>query len=459
HDGPFYNNAFLDLVVDNLGLTMIRNNFYPDFEPQNENGDPHSLDMQAFNYSGKFMTRQRDWLIALKNKAAASGEPMRFTAAYWTPPAWMKTNGDEIGGSLREDMYDKFAEYAVATVRAYKQQCDIDLYALSLENEPRTVHPWESCVYTATEYRDLVALAGPRLHAESADLKLFGAEDGLRFFGTFEGALMADTLTRRQMHALAVHDYYGGDHPTPTAEAKSMYRRAAGLCAGVGKPLWMTETSGYDDSWDDCMLLAENMLVGLKYGKLSAWMWWQLGNEGPASVYELTNRGVPTRRLYIVKHFSRYIRPGAVGIDCESSDTLVAAVAFHHPDRHTLTVVLVNTAGSAITVDVSAQGLTEVTAYRSTADRDCADIGTVQAASVRLPARSVTTLVAADWTPSTATLPMIGAAPRPALSSASTRAYDLRGRHASRNGHGAHPAAGLTVIAGPRGVRPRLLLR
>lgn len=450
HSGPFYNDAFLDLVVDSIGLTMNRNQFYPDFEETNENGNPDVLDMQKFNYNGKFMQRQKDWLIALKNKAAESGEPMRFTVAYWTPPAWMKTNNALIDGSLRADMYDEFVEFTEATVRAYREQCGIELYALSLENEPRTPHPWESCVYTATEYRDLVRMAGPHLHSLFPDLKLFGAEDGLRFFGTFEGTLMADSLARAHMHALAVHDYYGGDQPTPTDEAERMYATTANRCASVGKPLWMTETSGYSETWDDCLLLATNTLVALKVGKVSAWMWWSLGNEGPASIYEITNRGEPARKAYIVKHFARYIRPGAVGVDCESSDSLLRAVAFHHEANRTLTVVLVNNLSQTLSARIEADGVTQLSAYTSDATRTCAPSGSVSASSVSLAPRSVVTLVAHDWSPVATARPLRAAHTVRRQTAAGTgAAYDLRGCRL----RSARSTAGLVVRDG---VGPRL---
>ena len=53
----------------------------------------------------------------------------------------------------------------------------------------------------------------------------------------------------------------------------------------MGKPQWMTETSGYQDAWNGtpgAFSLGLDMMSGLNNGNMSGWVWWQ-GSENPGS--------------------------------------------------------------------------------------------------------------------------------------------------------------------------------
>ncbi len=402
--GPFYNNDFLNLVVDDLGMTMNRNEFYPDYEPTNDNGDPNTLG--SFNTNGIFVNKQKGWINALKAKADQSGEPIRFIATYWSPPAWMKVNNSEVGGNaatniLKTGVEAELGELGVATVKAYKDQCNIDLYALSMQNEPAFDEPYNSCVYDATRYRDVFKVFGPRVHGTYPDVKLFGAEHMLAHWGTFEGQLFQDPLAREHIGAFAVHGYSDGVHPTPTSSAVLKWQQAARNVDPSGKGLWMTETSGYSDSWTDAFHLAEMIYAGLRHGHMSAWVWWQLSENTTNSVYVFMYNGNPTKRYYVHKQYARYVRPDAVMIGAPvSGDDLVFAAAFYHAQQHTLAIVLLNANSASRTVTLSGSDLPSFQSYRTSSSENCVSAGAVTT-SVTLPASSITTLYGTGYNPST----------------------------------------------------------
>jgi len=259
--GPFYNTNWLTLVIDDLGLTMTRNEYYP---PEDNNWN-----------------KQTDFLQTMKNKAQASGEPLNFIATFWTPPGYMKDNNATTGGGhLKADMRDDLGNYAVEAITRYKN-IGIDLYALSLQNESAYEEPYNSCVYTNNEYRDMLKVAGPIVHNAFPNVKLFGAEHMLINFGYFEGTIALDPLAIQHLDVVASHGYSDGVNPTPTSTAAGYWKRVADFCAGKngsswstmgGKkmPAWMTETSGYFDNWNDAFRLAQDIYTALKYGKASA---------------------------------------------------------------------------------------------------------------------------------------------------------------------------------------------
>jgi len=432
-NGPFYNAAFLNLLVDDIGMTMDRKDFYPDYEPTNDNADPNALG--TFNTSGIFVNKQKGWIDALKGKADASGEPIRFIATYWTPPKWLKQNQAETGLAANNKLYQTAAafaelgEYGVATIKAYKDQCDVDLYALSMQNEPAFDEPYNSCVYTPVEYLNAFKVFGPRVHATYPNVKLFGAEHMLANWGEFEGQLFADATARGHIDAFAVHGYGDGVHPTPTSAAVQKWKLASQNVFPTGKGLWMTETSGYADDWNGAFQVAEAIYAGLRHGKMGAWVWWQLSESGGSNVYAMMANGQPGKRYYVHKQYARYIRPDAVMIGAPvTGDDLVFAAAFHHRQNQTLSIVLINSNSASRTITLSGTSLPTFQAYRTSSGENTASVGPVTT-SVTLTGSSITTLYGTGYDPVTPVVdPSTGRVNRAGLAArGDARVYTLNG--------------------------------
>jgi O-glycosyl hydrolase len=379
-NGPFYNQAFLDRIIDDLGLTIIRNEYYPPGDNQCN------------------LAKQAPYLQAMKQKAAASGEPLKFIATFWTPPAAFKDNNSiKEGGRLLPDNYAALGKYAVSAIAAYKD-IGIDLYALSLQNEPNFKEPYNSCVYNRGEYRDMLKAAGPVIKTSFPNVKLFGAEHMVWALEwpdiSYEGAIIKDPDAVKQMDIWACHGY-GNDGKTPSASSKESHQWMAACknLAGTGKPLWMTETSGYKENWKDAMQLAQSIYAALKYGRISAWVWWQISEKGLGQ-YVLTDLGKPGKRYYVSKNYYRYIRPGAVMVDVNNGDESILVTGFTHAGNKTMTLVVINTNEQPKNITLSGEGLpSKFTLYRTSSSEDCADVGAASSSdAILLPGRSVTTL-------------------------------------------------------------------
>ena len=392
--GPFYSTAFLNSVVDDLGMTLSRNNF-------------HAYDMTVYT------NKQKAFFTALKDKAAASNEPMRFIQTVWSPPiAWKANNNvsegpDPTKNYLMPEYYDDYsnfcADYIATTL---KNDCGIDLYAFSLQNEPAFNEPYESCKYTATTYNDLLKVAGPIFNSKCPNVKLFGPED-MGSAGTtagWTGVIFNDPVTVNYLDVLAVHGYSDGVNAA-TGDAtgwSQMYANAN----SKRKQLWMTETSGYSDTWAGsagAFDLGRALFLALKYGKISAWTWWQLCENSTSSVYALmlNGNGTPTKRYYVSKNFYRYIRPGAIQIESSCADKDVYVVAFKNSGvsawsavKPELTIVLLNNASSSKTISLSGRSVpATMKAYRTSSSENCAALTDVSTSSITLPAQTITTLV------------------------------------------------------------------
>ena len=102
---------------------------------------------------------------------------MRLFAAPWSPPAWMK-NSNQMNGSstpcLRNDtrVYTAWALYFHKWLSVYRS-FGVELWGLSIQNEPENNPPWEGCIYDATgQVRFLLDYLWPTLNTTFSHLQL-----------------------------------------------------------------------------------------------------------------------------------------------------------------------------------------------------------------------------------------------------------------------------------------------
>jgi hypothetical protein len=170
----------------------------------------------------------------------------------------------------------------------------------------------------------------------------------------------------------------------------------------MNKPQWMTETSGYDDSWTadpGAFSLALDIMSGLNNGNITGWVFWQ-GSENPGNSaigeFVLMNGLVKGKKYYASKQFYRYIRPGAVRVAASSTKANVFVSAYQHASNGTHTVILINNATTAQSVTVGGAGMpANFTIFRTSSTDNCINAGTYSTGtSISLPAKSVVTLQA-----------------------------------------------------------------
>ncbi|MCP5520476.1 MAG: glycosyl hydrolase [Verrucomicrobiales bacterium] len=100
--------------------------------------------------------RDRAYVLPILKAAQRLNPQLRFFASPWTPPPWMKTNGQYGGGFLRPECYPQFAEYLARFIEAYRRE-GIEIHALTLQNEPEFgPEPYPSCLWTAEQQRDFI---------------------------------------------------------------------------------------------------------------------------------------------------------------------------------------------------------------------------------------------------------------------------------------------------------------
>lgn len=451
--------SYVEFLHDDVGFTMFRVQVPYDFEITNDNGDPNSLNMDGFNYNSDGYKRWNEAIVASK-----SYDDIRVIASVWTPPPWMKDNNEpNNGGHLLPSMREELAEFLVGYYRAVQRDCGVDLYAISIQNESAFEEWYVSCVYTSEEYRDALKVVGARFEAEGIDCLLFGAEDMLHNIARnpYFGYINVDPVAKGYLDVAAVHGYSDGINPLPSSTGAQEWGRLGQVASGLGVKAWMTETSGFSESWGSAMQIASNIAMAMRYADLSAWTFWSdAENDGMPSEFALLSNFQHTQRSYASKMFYRYVRPGSVRIGCDLVTEDALGVAVHHPVDQTFTMVIVNN-GLATSVELTGGDLpAQLTKYTSTSTKHCVDEGSVASGgSISIDGSSVTTLVGEGYNPAivAAVQPQRN---RPAVGRMAPGGmhYTLDGRMVGQNSQISPPASGI-VVTRTAGATARFMVR
>jgi glucuronoarabinoxylan endo-1,4-beta-xylanase len=419
----FYNTAWLDRVIGDLGISIWRNELYPHIPPTS-NTTPNQ---------DAYWDKVRPTAQALKAKADQFGVNLKIVLTVWSPPGsykwWSQFSwpgdaaaqrgpsgegdywSEKNGGTLNPNRYSQYATWLVQGVQMYKD-AGLNVYALSPQNEPAFAQTFNSCTYTTFWYKDMINAVIPTVKAAHPGLKIFGSENMLEMEGAsnnypwfYTQALKDNAAATSNIDILAYHGYSDGVNPSSGSNLASYWTNTLQQFAQpMGKKQWMTETSGYLDSWEGsggtpgAFNLALDMFSALYYGNVSGWVWWQ-GSDTNATTNEFALfSNTIGKKYYVSKQFYRYVRPDAVRVFSSTTDANIYAVAFRNSRINTSTIVLMNANTASRTINLSTTGSGWPTSYEmfvSSPTQNCVSTGTVSSSSViTLPARSVVTLQA-----------------------------------------------------------------
>lgn len=234
-------NAVLELLFgkDGLGYSVGRVPINScDFSVASYSFDDHADDFSLEKFDLKVehdvMTGMVELLLQAERtlKDAWLGDKLNVMASPWSPPAWMKkTTWKDPPGSesavnmtgsaepncLREgtgptSRYAKsWALYFSKFLTAYKAW-GIELFAVTVQNEPEFPAPWEACAYNPSNQADFIANhLGPTLERDHPDVKLLifdHNKDHAVKWG--ELILNKDNPASKFVDGTAIHWYAGG---------------------------------------------------------------------------------------------------------------------------------------------------------------------------------------------------------------------------------------------------------
>jgi glucosylceramidase len=321
----------------------------------------------------------RDDLIPLiLDAAAVEGADFRIIASPWTAPPWMKDNNDWNGGSLLLEYYDTWALFFCKYIEEYERS-GIPIWAVTTLNEPLgNAEQWESMIFTPAQMGRFVKNSlGPKFTEEDIDARILIYDQNRDHLEEWANGILGDPEAAKYVWGTAVH-WYSSTYEWYPEELTRIHERFSGKklmhtegCIDSEVPVWRDDDWywrpeatdwGYDWASEEERRFHPRYVPVYRYARdiigglnsyLTGWIDWNivLDDTGgpnhaenwciaPVIARPETDEAYYTPLYYVMRHFSRYIRPGAVRIGVENGITGLMVTAARNPDRSIIVEIL-----------------------------------------------------------------------------------------------------------------------
>lgn len=411
---PFRENATYDdrfvKKVGETGSSYTRNADYA------ASTNPDGTKTYTLNWNNWDLAATRNLISKIKAKGSDYGVSRIFSTP-WTPPNnavsnWKvqsglnslvdPANAPERGGMLAMAHYADYADLLADYANGFAANMGMELYGLSLQNEPNWVCSYESADWTASQFHDFTAVLQAEFSKKqvSPGLKVIAPEDP-NFKEDLILPTLADSATASRIDIVAAHQY-----EVNAANALSYQPPVFSTTHAQGKRLWMTEwsTAAFTDNSghelftiDPALVLARVIHLDLVCSQANAFMYWWCS-------LLVDGSGTPAPQLGVLGQYSRIIRPGWFRVEAVADplgNGKVLVSAFRNPGSTEIALVAINLDTASHHIGFTLDGgkvFAGIQGYRTAAGALMAalDGGASQAeggSSLKriLPARSVST--------------------------------------------------------------------
>jgi len=336
------------------------------------------------------------WTPELTNAQGAQALGAIIFATPWTPPASMKSNDSTIGGSLNVSSYADYANYLKAFVNYATNSMGLNLYAVSVQNEPDYNAPYVSCLWTGAQLDTWVAGYGSVLTTGANPVKLMMPESE-SFYTNESDPALNDPAAAANISIIGGH-LYGSPVTAPF-----YYTNAE----NKGKDVWMTEhflvpvSNGTVTAMPDAIAMAEEIHNSMTVADYNAYVWWEGPNTNPnisPQEHLITSSAVPTYFGLAMAQFSRFVRPGYYRYNATATPVSGVYLSAYSGNGRQV-IVVINSTSSAVTLPIliANQAVTSMTPYQTTSSSSVSQLSPVTVTnhqfSASLPAMSITTYV------------------------------------------------------------------
>jgi glucosylceramidase len=282
-------------------------------------------------------------VIPVLKEILAIQPSIKILGSPWSAPAWMKTNGNLKGGSLKPENYQTYAQYFVKYLHVMQAE-GIKIDAITIQNEPLNPKNTPSMVMQPEEQATFIKQAlGPDFRKAGVQTKIFLYDHNCDR-PDYPLTVLNDPEARQYVDGSAFH-LYGGEI-TALTKVYDAY---------PSKNLYFTEQMVVDRKRDSQLNVAspvQRLIVGATRNWSRNVLLWNLAadpqfgphtDNGGCPVCEgaiTLNGNTVTRNVayYVVAHAAKFVRPGSVRIESNLLETL-PNVAFKTSDRKRVLIV------------------------------------------------------------------------------------------------------------------------
>ncbi|WP_432644001.1 carbohydrate-binding protein [Paenibacillus pabuli] len=331
---------------------------------------------------------RNNWYREVATAKRAIEQGALVFASPWNPPSDMvetfNRNGDTNAKRLKYDKYAAYAQHLNDFV-TYMKNNGVDLYAISVQNEPDYAHDW-------TWWTPQEMLRFMKENAGSIQNTKVMAPESFQYLKNMSDPILNDPQALANMDILGAHTYgtQFKDFAYPLFKQK-----------GAGKELWMTEVyypnsdNNSSDRWPEALDVSYHMHNAMVEGDFQAYVWWYIRRQyGP-----MNEDGTISKRGYNMAHFSKFVRPGYYRVDATKNPDTNTFVSAYKGDNKVV-IVAINRGTSAASQKFVLQNgnASTVSSWVTDSSRNLATGAPITVSSgsftAQLPAQSVTTFVA-----------------------------------------------------------------
>ena len=307
------------------------------------------VDLAHFNLSQDTLH-----LIPVLKEILKISPKIKILGSPWSPPVWMKDNGDTRGGSLLEKYYPVYANYFVKYIKAMGDN-GIPIDAITIQNEP--LHPGNnpSLLMKAPEQGEFIKNhLGPAFADNNIKTKII-IYDHNADRPDYPIAILNDPEAAKYIDGSAFHLYGGNVNAISTVHYTHPNKNLYFTEQWVGAP---------GDFAKEMEWHTENLIIGATRNWCKTVLEWNLAADENQEPH--TDRGGCDRCLgaitingdtvtrepayYIIGQASKFVLPGSIRIESNLPKDL-PNVAFKTPEGKTV-LILQNKADKAKTIEV-----------------------------------------------------------------------------------------------------------
>ncbi len=346
-----------------------------DFSVSNYSYAPVEDDVELEHFSIK--EDQDDIIPMIKEAMAVSEDGFKIVSSPWTAPPWMKDNNDWRGGRLLPKYNDTWALFFSKYIDAYKEE-GIDIWGFTVENEPLgNDNNWESMHFSPEEMTSFVQHhLGPKLEADGHTAKILGYDQNREHLNEWVDVMYKNDAASKYFDGTAIHWYASTYEVFPKAlqyahsKAPEKHLIQTEACVDAEIPKWKDDAwywkkEATDWGWDWAPEEDKHLhpkyapvnryardIIGCLNNWVDGWIDWNmvLDKQGgpnwfknwcvaPVIVDPENDQVYFTPIFYVMSHFSRFIRPGAIIIGADVSDKELQVTAAKNPDGSIAVVV------------------------------------------------------------------------------------------------------------------------
>jgi glucosylceramidase len=282
-------------------------------------------------------------VVPVLKEILAINPSIKILGSPWSAPAWMKTNGNLKDGSLKQEYYQTYAQYLIKYLDTMQAQ-GVRIDAITIQNEPLNPKNTPSMVMRSEEQTAFIKQAlGPAFRKAHIKTKIFLYDHNCDR-PDYPLAILNDPEARQYVDGSAFHLYDG--EIAALTKVHSVYPR---------KNLYFTEQLVIDRKDDTQLNIAspvQRLIIGAPRNWSRTVLLWNLAAD-PQFGPHTDNGGCPvcegaitldgeavTRNVayYTVAHAAKFVRPGSVRVQSNSSESL-PNVAFKTPDGKVALIV------------------------------------------------------------------------------------------------------------------------